>query len=345
MPASIGARWLGRLGLAWRDAFAASLAAALAWMVSVAAFGHSHPVFAAVTALVCLAPGLPSHGRQAVGLMLGVTTGIVVGELALLLPDTYPLLRVGLGSFLAILIAAGYGQPPVVPIQAGVSAVLVLAVGPAQAGLVRYLDVAVGTTIGLVFSQILMTPDPVRQIDDAARDLLRRLAEALQGCRAAVEAAAAGRPEEGLERARAGLQAVSAAHASLIGLHAGIAAAQGAARWSLRGRLTAPEVRDMAARYDRRGIRLYASALLFAEGLANTLRREEAPPPPELGREIDRVARICAGFAAGLAQSVPPAPAAAATAAAPGWRHCAEQLQAVAEVLAVLGTPSTPARG
>ncbi|MGY4803845.1 hypothetical protein, partial [Teichococcus aerofrigidensis] len=72
---------------------------------------------------------------------------------------------------------------------------------------------------------------------------------------------------------------------------------------------------------------------------------EEAPPPPELGREIDRVARICAGFAAGVAQSVPPAPAAAATGVAPGWRHCAEQLQAVAEVLAVLGTPSTPARG
>ena len=28
-------------------------------------------MFAAISAVVCLAPGLPSHGKQAVGLMVG----------------------------------------------------------------------------------------------------------------------------------------------------------------------------------------------------------------------------------------------------------------------------------
>jgi Predicted membrane protein len=111
-------------------------------------FGHIHPVFAAISAVVCLAPGLPSHGKQAVGLMVGVATGIIVGEAALWLPDAYPLLRIGFATFSAIAIAALYGLGAVVPIQAGVSAVLMLAVGPESAGVVRMLDVVVGSCSG-----------------------------------------------------------------------------------------------------------------------------------------------------------------------------------------------------
>ena len=60
----------------WRDALASAIAAALAWILAVHFLGHEHPVFAAISAVVCLAPGLPSHGKQAVGLMVGVATGI-----------------------------------------------------------------------------------------------------------------------------------------------------------------------------------------------------------------------------------------------------------------------------
>ena len=55
----------------WRDALASAIAAALAWVLAKHLFGHAHPVFAAISAVVCLAPGLPSHGKQAVGLMVG----------------------------------------------------------------------------------------------------------------------------------------------------------------------------------------------------------------------------------------------------------------------------------
>jgi uncharacterized membrane protein YgaE (UPF0421/DUF939 family) len=77
------------------------------------------------------------------GLLLGVATGIVVGELSLLLPDTLPLLRIVLASFFAMLVASAYGQSAVV------------AIGPATTGSVRMIDVAVGAAVGLVISLIL----------------------------------------------------------------------------------------------------------------------------------------------------------------------------------------------
>ena len=64
-----------RWSSAWRDALASAIAAALAWILATHLLGHVHPVFAAISAVVCLAPGLPSHGKQAVGLMVGVATG------------------------------------------------------------------------------------------------------------------------------------------------------------------------------------------------------------------------------------------------------------------------------
>jgi uncharacterized membrane protein YgaE (UPF0421/DUF939 family) len=54
--------------------------------------------------------------------------------------------------------ASSYGQLPVVPIQAGVSAILVVTLGPAVTGSVRMADVAIGALIGLLFSQILLAP-------------------------------------------------------------------------------------------------------------------------------------------------------------------------------------------
>ena len=95
-------RVVSRWSSAWRDALASAIAAALAWILAQHFFGHAHPVFAAISAVVCLAPGLPSHGKQAIGLMVGVATGILVGEAALWLPDSYPLLRIGFATFAAI---------------------------------------------------------------------------------------------------------------------------------------------------------------------------------------------------------------------------------------------------
>lgn len=329
-----------RFSLAWRDAAISAIAAGIAWIVAVWLLGHPHPVFAAVSAIVCLSPGLPSHGRQAMGLMLGVATGIIVGELALqlppglLVPEGLSLLRLSLATFFSMLVAAAFSMAPVVPIQAGVSAVLVLALGPQSAGLTRMEDVAVGVLIGLTLSQVLLTPDPVREIDAAADDLLLRLAKALRDAADSLQA-------HDVRKAEVSLKEFSTAHDSLIALGSGIDAARYAARWSLRGRLAARSVAETAARYDRRAIRLYASALLFGEALANALRKGATPGPEGLTHFILDIAARCERLANGNAdanelfaanvQSVPT-----------DWRNTFDHLRAVSDVLATLEDINRP---
>ena len=53
-----------------------------------------------------------------------------------------------------MIIATIFGLPPAVPIQAGASALLVILMGPAAAGLARYLDVLLGVSIGLAFAVV-----------------------------------------------------------------------------------------------------------------------------------------------------------------------------------------------
>ena len=325
----------GRWGAIWRDAMAAAVAAGLAWLLAQHLLDHPRPLFAAISAIVCLSPGLPSHFHQALGLLVGVAVGIVVGEFGLLIPDTMPLLRLALVAFAAIVTAGLFGLSPVVPIQAGVSAILVLTLGSATAGSVRMLDVAVGATLGLFFSQILLTPNPVRIIDDAARNLLTALAAGLDGCAEAVR-------RQDRQRARAAVQRLSQAHDNLVALGAGIGAARTAARWSLRGLLAAREVSDIAACYDRHSIRVYASALLFGEALADAVRKQEGPPPAGLEADIRRVAASCIEL---TGEPAPPEPvdtgaAALSPAAAPvsaPWQASLDRLVLVENALARFG--------
>ncbi|MCD9028373.1 FUSC family protein [Luteimonas sp. BDR2-5] len=321
-----------RLTNAFHDSLAAAVAAAIAWMLAQHLFGHPRPLFAAITAIVCLSPGLPSHGRQGIGVLVGVATGIVIGELTLLLPGDIVLLRISLAALLSMLVASTYGFAPVVPIQAGVSAVLVIAFGPATAGSARMLDVAAGAGVGLLFSQVLLTPSPVRIIDGAVQALMRRLASGFRMCADAL-------PARDQDKAQTALKQISGAHDSVIALDAAIAAARSTARWSLRGRLAAAQVGELAARYDRRAVRLYASALLFAEALANALRKDTEAPPPGLDARVAGLADRCLALVGDAAQGAgTEAPAVGAVdpdrAIAPSWQSCLEHLQAVEESLA-----------
>ncbi len=289
----------GRTAL--KDASAAALAAVLAWVLAHLLLGHPRPLFASVTAIVCLAPGLPSHGKQSLGVLLGVFTGIAVGELVLLLPEPALLLQIPLASLLAMVLASLYGQPAVVPINAGVSAILVIAMGPTYAGYARLLDVAIGSAIGLLFSQVLMTPNPVTLIDRAVQNLLGELSAGFEDCSQALQ-------KRDAAAALAAVKRVSAAHDGVIALDTAIATARDAVRWSIRGQLAAHQVAALAARYDRRAIRLYASALLLAESLASGLRHDDVPPPG-LEQQLAALGRACTAISTGVQPELPPPPA------------------------------------
>lgn len=148
-----------RVKAAFTRILAATVAAAVSYWLAHVLLGQPQPIFAAITAIICLAPGIPSHFRQGVTMLIGVTIGIAVGELVFLLPESIGPqeigeLRVGVAVFAAMLIAAAFGLPPAGPIQAGTSALLVILMGPSAAGLPRYLDVLLGVTIGIAFAVI-----------------------------------------------------------------------------------------------------------------------------------------------------------------------------------------------
>lgn len=261
-----------RARLAARDALATALACLLAWILAVWLLGHEHPTFAIVSTVVCLAPGVPSHLKQARNLVIGCTFGIVMGELMWQFPDTHPLVRMSTGMFFAILLGAIIGPAPVVPIQAGVSVALVLAMGPESAGGTRLVDVLLGASVGLLFSQVLFTSNPFSDIGRSTSDFLRQLGNGLDRMLRACEA----QSSKGAESA---LSQLSEAQGALAALRAAVTEAQVSKRWSLRGRLNAGRLAIVTQRYDRHAIRAYATALLLAESISRAMSHTHTPPP------------------------------------------------------------------
>ncbi|HCD84883.1 MAG TPA: FUSC family protein, partial [Agrobacterium sp.] len=82
------------------------------------------------------------------------TIGILVGEIALLVPHDVAEIGLASATFIAMILASMFGLPPVVPIQAGASAMLVLLMGPQAAGFVRFVDVIVGVATGVAVALV-----------------------------------------------------------------------------------------------------------------------------------------------------------------------------------------------
>lgn len=182
---------LGGLQAKWsralREALESALAAGIAWWIGLLVFGPEHtPLFAAIAAIVSLAPGLPSHSRQALGLVAGVVVGIVVGEIALAsFEGAHPAL-LALVVFISIMLAISVQVQPIIGIQAGVSTVIVLVEGQGENSYARIIDALIGGTVALAFSQVLLTPDPfaiMRRQGGKLLDAAKALREALDKCR------------------------------------------------------------------------------------------------------------------------------------------------------------------
>lgn len=264
----------------WRYALAAAVAATFSWNIAHLLFGHPKPLFAVVTSVVCLAPGLPNHFKQATGLLLGVITGMIIGELVFYIPDILPMFRLAIAAFFALFIASLYGRPPVVVVQSGISAILVQVLGAQNAGPERMLDVITGATIGLIFSQIILTPDPIKQIDNAASNLLNELEKGLFACKAAAN-------KNDAEKAESAFHKLATARARVVGVDSILDTVKDDVKWSIRGRLASHEVTKIIKRYDRHIIRLYAATLLFSDSLFRALRDEPEGKPHDMDKRID----------------------------------------------------------
>jgi uncharacterized membrane protein YgaE (UPF0421/DUF939 family) len=155
------------------------VAAGLAWLVAHDLVGHPRPFFAPIAAVISLGVSLANRLRRAVELVVGVSLGVLVGDL-LISAIGSGWWQIAVVVILAVAVAVFADGSTLLTNQAGASAVLVATLvppGPAG-GVDRCVDALVGGLVGVLVVAVLPT-DPVAPARRAARTLLGELAAVL----------------------------------------------------------------------------------------------------------------------------------------------------------------------
>ncbi|MDG4780193.1 FUSC family protein [Micromonospora sp. WMMD961] len=173
----------------------AGLAAALSWFVAHELLHISQPVFAPLSAVSTLAASVGQRLRRTVELILGVTVGVLIGDLLLVVIGT-GWWQLSLIVLLAIVVALFLSGSAAVVIQAGATAVLIVTFSPSIRDLEipRFVDALVGGGVALLVTAVLLPLNPLRVLNRAARpalDLLVTQLDATAGALAERDAARA----------------------------------------------------------------------------------------------------------------------------------------------------------
>ncbi|MFG2046698.1 FUSC family protein [Micromonospora sp. NPDC048935] len=189
----------------------AGLAAALAWFVAHDLLQVSQPVFAPISAVSTLAASVGQRLRRTVELIIGVTVGVLIGDLLLLVIGTgwWQLVLI---VVLAIVVALFLAGSAAVVIQAGATAVLITTLSPSVRDLEipRFVDALVGGGLALLVTAVLLPLNPLRVLNRAARpvlDLLGAQLGATADALAARDAARARAARSALRQNKGQLQA------------------------------------------------------------------------------------------------------------------------------------------
>ncbi|MET7641370.1 FUSC family protein [Streptomyces sp. NPDC005438] len=164
-----------------------SAAAALSWWIAGNVFDHHIPLFAPIATLVALNTPVGGRGTNAVRVMSGVISGVIVGQVALRFLGPGP--AVGVAVLCALLVALLIDGERITMAQAAIGAVISVAAGQ-QAGIDRVLDALLGAGVALVFSQVLFPPHPFTLLRRTEAATLKGLGRALELATRALDASA-----------------------------------------------------------------------------------------------------------------------------------------------------------
>lgn len=280
----------------WRTLVRLSLGTALAFFLATHVLDHRQAFFAPIACIIVLIAGAGLRGRTSYELVVGVSIGVLVGELLIL--------GIGRGTWqmalivtLTVVIGTLVGLKGLALTQSATSSVLLAAVipvaGSGNPAITRFLDALVGGAVGL--AMILLIPrNPVRDIDREVQKFLDRLAGILSRTAQALRTADATLADLALDEARAMQPHVesmtsTAANVSEI-------ARMSPMRWKQRDHVQTyvATVRDLDnAVRDARVLARKTSALL---------RHGEAIPP-DMDLAIDALARAIGIFADDLSEN------------------------------------------
>ncbi|MBW0104587.1 FUSC family protein [Pseudonocardia sp. KRD291] len=217
----------------------AAVAAGVAWLLASALLRQPQTFFAPISAIVVLMGSVGARAGRALHIVLGVSVGVVVGEVVALFGWPDPL-EVLVAAGVAMLLMSLLYTDALPLIQSGVGAVLVIVMHQPATATGRLSAALLGAAVALVFTLVLFTPSPCRLLADAVGRVLNACAAAL---RAGAESLRA--PEDG-GRDHDG-EAERTAVDALATLDSTRGSARFLGRWSVRGRRETAEQRRMDA--------------------------------------------------------------------------------------------------
>jgi uncharacterized membrane protein YgaE (UPF0421/DUF939 family) len=156
-----------------------SVTAGVAWLIASLLLGHQVPYFAAAAAILVLGMAYGQRLRRGVDVAIGVTLGVALGDLWLVLFGT-GVWQVVLVCAIAMSLGTLVGAGPLMTTQAGTNsiAVLVMAPGPIY-GFERWVDAAIGSTLALLVATLAPSA-PLRKPGEVAAKVLAGIAATLE---------------------------------------------------------------------------------------------------------------------------------------------------------------------
>jgi hypothetical protein len=179
-------------------------AAVVAWYLAVLLLPDPRPAFASIAAVIAVGATHGQRAGRAVQLVFGVVLGITVASLVLDLIGTGAW-QMGVLVVLAMGAAVALGGGELVVVEAGVSAILLVALDPGAASGFsphRILEGVIGGATALAISATFFPPDPALGPGRAAQAMFVELGRALERIAGALESRDPGAAERALVDAR-----------------------------------------------------------------------------------------------------------------------------------------------
>ena len=182
-----------------------AFAAVVAWYLAVLILPDTRPAFAAIAAVIAVGATQGQRAGRALQLVGGVVLGITVAALLIQVIGTGGW-QLGVLVVLAMGAAVALGGGELLVVEAGVSAILLVALDPGAAtGFQpnRIFEGMIGGVTALAVSSVFFPPDPALGPGRAAQTLFVELGRALERIAVALESRDSGAAESALVDARA----------------------------------------------------------------------------------------------------------------------------------------------
>jgi uncharacterized membrane protein YgaE (UPF0421/DUF939 family) len=180
-------------------------AAVAAWYLAVLLLPDPRPAFAAIAAVIAVGATHGQRAGRALQLVGGVVLGLTVADLIIQLIGTGTW-QIGVLVVLAMAAAVALGGGEILIVEAGVSAILLVALDPGAADGFspnRIIEGMIGGAVALAVSSFLFPPDPALGPGRAAQAVFAELGRALERLAGALEARDPRAAEHALNDARA----------------------------------------------------------------------------------------------------------------------------------------------